>query len=103
MINLHRELELVLQIILSCGKAEPGWYEEVEYGKWQTSSKTLSEKTFEVRGRHTLDYHAVVKAENVEQAFEIADGRNLLDDKFWFDDPDSWRFEIYDINEIEDE
>ena len=105
MLKLHTELETVLQIIFSTGRMETGWYEEVKYYEWVPISKESApvKKTYEVRGVHSLNYFAVVKANSQSEALEEADLHNLIDDNFWHDDPDSWRFEILGAEELEDE
>ncbi len=105
MLALHEQLEIVLQIIFSSGCFEKGWYEEVKYGEWMPipEGPVSTKKTYEIRGVHSLNYFAVVKANSQHEALEEADLHNLIDDNFWHEDPDSWRFEILGAEEIEDE
>jgi len=103
MLKLHTELETVLQILTNCLAIKEGWYEYGDNYKWfPVPAPNPPVKKFEIRGVHSLNYFAVVEAESEYAARKEADTHNLVDDDFWHDDPDSWRFEIIGVEELED-
>lgn len=104
MLKIHTELETVLQILTNCLAIKEGWYEYADDYKWfPVPAPNPPVKKFEIRGVHSLNYFAVVEAKNELDARLEADTHNLLDDNFWHDDPDSWRFEVVGVEELEDE
>ena len=105
MLRLHSELETVLQIFVQIGQMEIGWYKKVDLDKWikVDNPSDIPKRKFEIRGVHSLNYFAVVEADSEYDALKEADLHNLIDDNFWNEDPDSWRFEIVGAEELEDE
>ena len=95
-ITWARPLEMFESTVEKDGK-------EVERFEFVASSPKDLKKKFEVTALHTSHYYAMVEADTAEEARDIADTRNLIDEDFWHENCDSWNWEISDVSEVEDE